>query len=174
MSANKKPRADSVLKTLPPDRQAVIAEYLRAHSLEDTRAWLAEDGLKTSIAALSEFFSWHALEVKRQRREQAIEHWMECEKLDHPELSDEELFTRGQRKFSMISIAEEDPENWARIQATGFKKLQLSQEDRRIKLLEQKAAAFDRAQAALSEARNSKGGITPETLKRIESELKLL
>ncbi len=49
-----------------------------------------------------------------------------------------------------------------------------SLEARRIALLEKKADAYDRAQAALTEAKNSKGGITPATLKRIESELRLL
>jgi hypothetical protein len=47
-------------------------------------------------------------------------------------------------------------------------------DERRVVLLEKKAAAYDRAQAALKEARSSKGGITPETLKRIERELNLL
>jgi hypothetical protein len=47
-------------------------------------------------------------------------------------------------------------------------------DERRLVLLEKKAAAYDRAQAAIAEARSSKGGITPETFKRIETELKLL
>ena len=47
-------------------------------------------------------------------------------------------------------------------------------ESRRIVLLEKKAAAYDRAQVAMSEAKASKGGITKETLAKIESELKLL
>lgn len=50
----------------------------------------------------------------------------------------------------------------------------LAQSERKLVLLEKKAAAYDRAQAALTEAKNSKGGITPETLKRIETELRLL
>ena len=37
-----KPRADSPLKTLPEPRQDEIAEYLREHTLKDTRAWLAQ------------------------------------------------------------------------------------------------------------------------------------
>lgn len=40
-------------------------------------------------------------------------------------------------------------------------------------LLKKKADAFDRAQAAMSEAK-TKGGLTPETLQRIEAELRLL
>jgi len=45
---------------------------------------------------------------------------------------------------------------------------------RKLALLEKKAAAYDRAQAALAEAKQSKGGITPETMSKIEAELKLL
>jgi hypothetical protein len=53
-----------------------------------------------------------------------------------------------------------------------LKKLSIA--DRRTKLMEQKAAAYDRAQAALADAKTNKGGITAETLKKIESELRLL
>jgi hypothetical protein len=56
----------------------------------------------------------------------------------------------------------------------GLRKEKLKQEDRRIVLLEKKADAYDRAQKALTEAKNSKGGITKETLHRIEQELNLL
>jgi len=45
---------------------------------------------------------------------------------------------------------------------------------RHLSLAEKKAAAYDRAQAALTAAKTSKGGITKETLAKIESELKLL
>jgi hypothetical protein len=55
-----------------------------------------------------------------------------------------------------------------------LRKEKLKQEDRRIVLLEKKADAYDRAQAALTEAKHSKGGITKETLNRIERELNLL
>jgi hypothetical protein len=45
---------------------------------------------------------------------------------------------------------------------------------RNLILAEKKAAAYDRAQAALTEGKKSKGGITKETLAKIEAELKLL
>lgn len=45
--------------------------------------------------------------------------------------------------------------------------------ERRVELLEKKAAAFDRAQAALDTAKNL-GGITAETFKKVEAELRLL
>lgn len=50
----------------------------------------------------------------------------------------------------------------------------LALDHRKLALLEKKAAADDLVQAALVDAKNSKGGITPETLKKIETELKLL
>ncbi len=61
MSAPKKPRADSVLKTLPPDRQAAIIEHLRTNKLADTVAWLLAEGIKTSVTAPSLFPSWSPL-----------------------------------------------------------------------------------------------------------------
>lgn len=58
------------------------------------------------------------------------------------------------------------------VQDLNVKKISL--DERKLVLLEKKAAAYDRAQAALTEAKNSKGGITKETLKKIEQELNLL
>jgi len=55
-----------------------------------------------------------------------------------------------------------------------LRKQKLSLDERDLKLKEKKADAYDRAQAALLDAKKSKGGITKETLARIESELKLL
>jgi len=44
----------------------------------------------------------------------------------------------------------------------------------KLALLQKKSDAYDRAQAALTSAKQSKGGITKETLTQIERELKLL
>ena len=52
---------------------------------------------------------------------------------------------------------------------TELKREALAQAERRIVILEKKAAAFDQLKAAANS-----GGITPETLHKIESELKLL
>lgn len=126
MSANRKPSSAAVLKNLPPERQAQIADRLRFkrppewpdNSQKAVRRWLKEDGLETSEAALSEFLSWYLVRATLQEREQKVQAWLECEKLEHPELTEEELFRRGQRKFSLISIAEEDPDAWVKIQKT--------------------------------------------------------
>ena len=79
---------------------------------------------------LSSFYSWVKLTRKTHEREAKIQHWLECEKLEHPELPDAELFRRGQRKFQLISIAEEDPESWVKIQREqrGFEQLALDRD----------------------------------------------
>jgi hypothetical protein len=118
MSTARKPRADASLKTLPEDRQLEIALHAQANTLDATVAWLRADGLKTSRSALSLFLQWHSARQRALVREQKVQAWLECEKLEHPELNDEDLFLRGQRKFSIISIAEEDPKGWAMIQKT--------------------------------------------------------
>jgi hypothetical protein len=65
MSTNNQPRADAVLKNLPPERQHEIWLRRTEGKKEDRgqaaiQGWLAQDGLKVSRRSLSEFFSWYA------------------------------------------------------------------------------------------------------------------
>jgi len=112
-------RADSKLKRLPI---AVICELVRLCQTPGVKqtnviAWLHDThGVKSSAAALSDQYTYLVSRVKAHEREQKLQAWQDCEKLEHPELSDEELFRRAQRKFSLMTIAEEDPKAWALIQ----------------------------------------------------------
>ena len=56
---------------------------------------------------------------------------MRDEKALHPELTDEAIFAQGQRKFSLITIAEEDIDGWSNIIAGNAEaeKLRLKQKD---------------------------------------------
>ncbi len=107
MSA-KKPRGDSKLKTLPAERQAAIMEYLAAHTQADTIKWLREDGLQTSAAALSEFYSWYQLRAQLQEDETTAETLLDQLKKEVPELSEEQLDQLGQRTFSLLAIRRQD------------------------------------------------------------------
>ncbi len=62
----RKPHPKSRLKTLPPDRQKELYNYLSTHTLDEAEAWLATDGLDTNRTSLSEFFSWYPLASKLQ------------------------------------------------------------------------------------------------------------
>jgi hypothetical protein len=127
---NRKPNSNSALKTLPPERQAAIAEYCRDHSLRNTAKWLADDGITTSIPALSEWFSWWKLAQRAEDRARKVDAFLIEEKSLHPELTEVQLFDRGQRLFSMIAMAEEDAKNWTALQTVSLKRglLQLDRE----------------------------------------------
>ena len=121
MSEIKKPRADSVLKTLPPERQATIAEYLREHTLTDTRKWLAADGLKTSEAALSGFLSWYSLQQQLVNNETTVAQVLEDLKRNDPTMSEGQLAQAGQMFFSALAIQQQDSLTWKRIQDAKLK-----------------------------------------------------
>src|SRR5687768_3193159 len=116
MSETKKPRADSVLKTLPEDRQADIAEYARTHTLTETREWLQADGWKTSEAALSLFVSWHSTRPRLAKDASTVTQALQEMKQDDRTLSDEQLDRAGQRFFTALAISEEDSLAWKRAQ----------------------------------------------------------
>lgn len=121
MSDRKQPRADAKLKRLDLAVLREIVTRLTTPGVRqaDVLAWLrAEHGVSSSAAALSSDLPYLQARVKSADRDQKINAWLECEKLEHPELTDEELFARGQRKFSLLTIAEEDPKGWAMIQKT--------------------------------------------------------
>ena len=56
-----KPRSDSVLKTLPEERQHEIAQFSRSHGVIKTAQWLAYNGVVTSKSAVARFLAWYRL-----------------------------------------------------------------------------------------------------------------
>ena len=117
----RKPRSDSRLKTLLPSRQEQIADYASSHSLEETKTWLGEDGVRTSTAALSEFLSWWALKQQLSRNETTVESVLEQLKRSRPDLTEEDLFAAGQSFFSALAIEQRDAKTWKRTQDLKFK-----------------------------------------------------
>lgn len=154
------PRSDSKLKRLPI---AVICELVRqlqtpGVTQADALAWLKRaHGVSSSAGALSEAYTYLVCRARAHEREQKIEAWMAGEKLEHPELSDEELFRRGQRKFTMLAIAEEDPRSWAMIQKTQRDREQLSLDRDKFEEMKRQAAKADATEKVLGDA-----ALTPE------------
>jgi len=145
----KKPRSDSRLKTLPEGEQAALAEYLTSHGLADTREWLAARGVKTSVAALSDFNGWYSLRRRLERRGTVVETLLEGLKERQPELSAEQVFEIGQGLFAALAIEEQDVGTWFKTQKLSLERRGLSQEERRIVLLEKRAAQAEQAQAVV-------------------------
>lgn len=156
MSASKKPRADSALKTLPPDRQTAVAEYLRDHTLAETRAWLAADGLKTSITALSEFLSWFTLQAQLQANASTIDTVMTELAAKNPDWTPEQIQTAGQSFFTALALQQQDPKGWHLTQQIALKREQLS--------LDKNKFEFDATRAAMAKLPELKAIATNKAL----------
>lgn len=136
---SRKPNANSVLKTLPPERQAAIVEFAGkpGGSLAKTVAWLAEDGIQTNSASLSEFLSWYALEQQFQEDASTTESLLEQWRKDLPNLTEEQLDDLGQRTFSLLAIRRQDPKTFVMVRSA---RTRAEQEKAKIKLREQAEA----------------------------------
>ena len=112
----KEPRCDSKLKNLPEERQSEIIARLASDGFVKTCAWLREDGIDTSTAALSAFRSWYRIKEQYRRKESIVLQVLELKKKEQPTITPEELFEHGQMIFSAISLEEEDAEQWVNVQ----------------------------------------------------------
>ena len=157
---SRKPNSNAVLKTLPDERQATIAQYARDHSLEETVKWLADDGITTSTGALSNFLASQRLEQRLSRNASVAERLKAEIKDGQPGITPEELDFIGQKFFTELAIDEEDSLAWQRAQNVKIKQGALALESRRIALLEKKAAAYDKASEVL------KSTLSPEEQRR--------
>lgn len=116
-----KARSDSKLKTLPEDRQRSIAEYAQAHSLAETVAWLREDGLTTSAAALSEFLSWFSLRLRFQAAEQTSLDLIELLRRKKPELAESELQGWASEFFQLQAVQTGDASMYLKFASARFR-----------------------------------------------------
>lgn len=126
MNDPKKPRADAVLKTLPEERQMAIADYSRQHTWTQTRAWLKADGLETSEAALSVWFSWFTLQSQLKANANAVDTLLADFKSANPNATPDQVQQVGQAFFTSLALQQQDPKQWFMIQQTAIKKEQLS------------------------------------------------
>lgn len=117
MSTPKKPRADARLKTLPEERQQQIIEHMGAHKLAETRAWLRQDGVETSSAALSLFWDWWHLRKQFTQDEETAATILEELKREVPNLTEAELDELGQRTFSLLAIRRQDADAFVKVRS---------------------------------------------------------
>lgn len=163
MKAPKKPRASSPLQMLPEDRQAEIIEQMKKLSTVEVRKWLADDGFKTSTAALSEFWSWWHLRRQFTQSQSDVETLLENIRKSDPGLSEDQLYNYGQQIFGVLAMKSEDAKDWARLQLVRQRQAKLALETNRIKILQERTKQleeelklsrekfeFDAAQAALA------------------------
>lgn len=143
MSDRPKPKSNAVLKNLPEDRQAQIAEWCEKPNdrgadgkpipltggLAYARKQLADDGLAISLRTLSEFFCWYQLQRDMDRVfevEDVIK-----ERTGDPKLARE----RAEKLFLALSMARQDTDAFiaATMSADQRRKLDLAEETGRTK-----------------------------------------
>lgn len=167
-------RSDAKLASLSPTRLAEVNEMLLGgSSLEDVRdALLTADEIAISKSALSNYYQTHVHPIKIARGKAAQEGIREA----FAGCDDYDDVTRKVLSQSLFDLLVQPEMDLKAIRAIGGLVVQgKSQEldDRKLKLLEIKAAQAEAAKAAL-EAKVASGGISEETMATIEETLKLL
>jgi len=185
----RKPRSDSKLKNLSLEKQEQLAEWLRTPKTGDCeggirfamRKCLEEWDLAVGKNAVSEFLPWWDSQEQLRSDNNLVEDFQEfvsTQTQGHdPEKAREFLlqaiafrnYQRGEDKTAMMALSEQGRAKLER-EKVNVAWERTRQSDRRIRLLEQNAAE---AKAKLEEVK-SKGGLTDETLRKIEEAAKLL
>jgi hypothetical protein len=152
-----KPRGDSPLTRVTAERADEIQDYLLTHTLDETVAWLREAGVVTSQTALSNWLARRRIETALARNRSTSEALMQRTRERHPEWSEEQLQEAGQMFFTELAIHQEDPQIWRITQQLRIaqenldaKHRGLALQERRIKLLEEKAAQSEETRKVLS------------------------
>lgn len=166
----RKPRSDSKLKNLPEAQRRKIFTWCGKGLAEARTLCKTELGIVTSERALSEFLRWQAradeLSSGSDLAIQALDWWRK----NRPEASEDELRAAQFFALTMKANAADDPELAIAVLREQGKDLDRGLAMRRVRILEDNAA---KAKAAL-EGIKSKGGLTPETLARIEEAARML
>lgn len=169
MSTHPKPRGGKAseltrLKLLPPAQQEVIWGW--REELVDGKP-LTNAAIRNRIAKqfdirlgldkqLSEFWRWYGAQLELEQSNDLIEQFEEFTRTRNPDWSPDKVRQTGIEFFMAHTVAKKDANKFATIvtldQNERFgktkaaqKERQLDQQDRKIKLLEKKAAAFDQA-----------------------------
>lgn len=149
----KKPRGDAKLKTLPDALQETLFQTLRRTTAEKTAAWLLEKhGVATSTGSLSEFFSWYPRTGwLKQSAAFATNLEATIKKLPELKISAEQASQVAQVSFEIQAAQNNDPELFLALQDGKLKAAKLQLDERKVKLLEAKAAQADQGKAVASD-----------------------
>lgn len=168
----KKLRADSRLHALEEDDRTELDTMLCGGStLAECVEWLAGKGVAISQQALSDYYRIHVLPGQWARKQQIAR---QLAALKGGEEMTAAATNAVRQKVMDLATQPGADAKMVKMLFTLVLQAQAQELDaRRVKLLEQKAAAADAAKAAL-EKKVSQGGLTPEALALAEEQLKLL
>ena len=109
---NRKPNPRSPLNRLPEDRAAEVADYARAHTLNQTVGWLARNGLKTSHTALGRWLKRWSLQQRFMAAESSANRFRDWLAKSFPKLSQKELDRRAGLMFQFEAVESGDAKTY--------------------------------------------------------------
>lgn len=125
-----------MLKTLPEERQAAVAEYALGHTLAETVAWLGADGLRVSRMCVSRWLSWWSWRSQFRGLEADTLDFMEQVRARKPELSEGDVEAFGNDYFQLQALKLNDPKLFLKFRTARnraeMEKLKLGQKEREI------------------------------------------
>lgn len=150
-----KPRSDSKLKLLPPERQEQIVAWSRTRKTEEhpgglayAQEQLAADGIKVSLSTLSEFVSWWELQQRFSSASSRATQVAELLAKRNPDMSPEAVREMAQALFTLEALDARDAETFVNLEH-----LQLKRESAETKAkLEQEKLVISRQRLVLSKA----------------------
>jgi len=151
---SRKPRTDSKLKTLPAETQRQIFELLRGVPYRKAVAEVREKfGVETSVGALAEFYSWFPLSRGLEQAASFAEQLEKMAKAD-PQLAgkSEEISRFAQIAFEARAVETQDPELYVELAKLRIKREANTLQERRVKILEAKAAKADAAEQVANDS----------------------
>ncbi|NOS70067.1 MAG: hypothetical protein HOP33_09065 [Verrucomicrobia bacterium] len=155
MSKSKKSKLDQFAGTL--------AEMdVEKKTIDEMRAWLKGEGVSVSSGRLSVYLESLRNLKELDQSNDLLEQFQEFTRKKNPDWSPEKVRQTGIDFFVAHTVAKKDANKFATIvtldQNERFGKTkaaqkdrQLDQQDRKIKLMEQKAAAFDQAKGVMGD-----------------------
>ncbi len=147
-SDQKKQRGDAVLKNMGDRLMEEFFQVLRTTTQDAALAWLLkEHGIKSSTRACSEFFVWYP----RQGRLKQIANFAHdlettIKKLPELKITAEQASDVAQVAFEIRAAQDNDAELFLALKKDRREAKKISLDERRIQLLERKAAQADEAQ----------------------------
>ena len=179
--ADEEIRADAKLKNLPDGKlnELWLLRYPldggKRKTIREIAALLPKRfGLSAAISTVSDFYPWlrqkRRTEAARLRAEQAKRQLLE----QNPDATPDELERLGQMIFTSETVEDGDIKGFVALLKASNTRRKLEIEERRVKLLEEKARKADQIEELMKERQAAGGGLSDETLEKIERTLGML
>lgn len=148
--SDRRPRSDSILMSLPDDRQRELFDFcdgLRTEGLRAMREKLdAEKGVKVSLGTLSNWLNWYSLKSKMQSvAEMADDLARILKETPGIDLTDDGVMRAAQAYFEMRSMKENDSGLFVKMAKVRKGTAEIRLKERRLTLEEKKARQADDA-----------------------------